>query len=77
MLDCRGNLLREGDIVAIGVNSGNLLTGELVHDPDDIRWKRLTVRVEGGKLKRVGKASRRVVNLTAFHEQQFDSLTYL
>ena len=73
MLDCRGNLLREGDIVAVGVNSGNLLTGELIHDPDDIRWKRLTVKMDDGKLRRVDKASSRVVNLTAFHEKKLDS----
>jgi hypothetical protein len=73
MLDCRGNLLREGDIVAVGINSGNLLTGELVHDPDDIRWKRLTVKTSGGRLKRVDKQSSRIVNLTAFHEKKLDN----
>jgi len=73
MLDCRGKLLREGDFVAVGVNAGDVITGKLVHDPEDVRWKRLTVLVDGGKVKRIDKVSSRIVNLTAFHEQQLDS----
>jgi len=65
MLDCRGKILREGDLVAIGLNAGILVVGTLEHDPDDIRWGRLAVRISPQTVKRIDKVSSRIVSITA------------
>ena len=72
MLDCRGKVLREGDTVAIGLNAGRLMVGTLEHDPDDIRWGRLAVRINPQTVKRIDKVSARIVNITAHVNEALD-----
>lgn len=70
MLDSRGKQLRAGDKIVVG--SANRVTyGTLVHDPDDIRYVRLHVMVDGVK-KYFDKNSRRTLNLTVLFQEELD-----
>lgn len=66
MLDCRKQILRKGDEVAVATSRGSLVVGTLLHDPESAQWKRLHVQVLNRGVKHLAKNPRRVLNLSVY-----------
>lgn len=71
MLDCRGKQLKAGDVVSVASSYGHTV-GQLLYDPDDIRYKMLRIVEDDGYIRNKKKDSSRILNITTLLQEEVD-----